>query len=94
VPGQCSGNLAMAWFNIARPGELLSSRALTVWGHAYSRVATLHNGGGGSRLVKTIVKCRKLSLARASCSVGFRCLNGDLHGPTHDWPGQPCGVFG
>jgi len=46
--GQCSGNFSNGVVYIARPGELLSSRALTVWG-ATGRVRgwRLYNGGGG-----------------------------------------------
>jgi len=46
--GQCLGNFSNGVVYIARPGELLSSRALTVWG-ATGRVRgwRLYNGGGG-----------------------------------------------
>lgn len=46
--GQCSGNFSNGVVYIARPGELLSSRALTVWG-ATGRVRgwRLYSGGGG-----------------------------------------------
>jgi prepilin-type N-terminal cleavage/methylation domain-containing protein len=46
--GQCSGNFSNGVVYIARPGELLSSRALTVWG-ATGRIRgwRLYNNGGG-----------------------------------------------
>jgi prepilin-type N-terminal cleavage/methylation domain-containing protein len=46
--GQCTGNVNNGVLYIARPGELLSSRALTVWG-ATGRIRgwRLYNGGGG-----------------------------------------------
>jgi prepilin-type N-terminal cleavage/methylation domain-containing protein len=46
--GQCLGNFSNGVVYIARPGELTSSRALTVWG-ATGRVRgwRLYNGGGG-----------------------------------------------
>jgi hypothetical protein len=45
--GQCLGNFSNGVVYIARPGELLSSRALTVWG-ATGRVRgwRLYNNGG------------------------------------------------
>jgi len=46
--GQCSGNFNGGVVYIARPGELMSSRALTVWG-ATGRIRgwRLYSGGGG-----------------------------------------------
>jgi prepilin-type N-terminal cleavage/methylation domain-containing protein len=46
--GQCSGNFSNGVVYIARPGELTSSRALTVWG-ATGRIRgwRLYDGGGG-----------------------------------------------
>jgi type II secretory pathway pseudopilin PulG len=46
--GQCTGNVNNGVVYIARPGELLSSRALTVWG-ATGRIRgwRLYNGAGG-----------------------------------------------
>lgn len=47
--GQCAGNISSGVVYIARPGELLSSRAITVWG-ATGRIRgwRLYNGGGGA----------------------------------------------
>ncbi len=48
--GQCSGNFNNGVVYIARPGELMSSRALTVWG-ATGRIRgwrLYSNGGGGT----------------------------------------------
>jgi len=49
IPGQCAGTISNGVVYIARPGELTSSRALTVWG-ATGRIRgwRLYNGGGGS----------------------------------------------
>jgi Tfp pilus assembly protein FimT len=46
--GQCTGNVNNGVVYIARPGELMSSRAITVWG-ATGRIRgwRLYNGGGG-----------------------------------------------
>ncbi|MBI3645543.1 MAG: prepilin-type N-terminal cleavage/methylation domain-containing protein [Acidobacteriales bacterium] len=48
LAGQCMGNLNNGVVYIARPGELLSSRALTVWG-ATGRIRgwRLYNNGAG-----------------------------------------------
>jgi prepilin-type N-terminal cleavage/methylation domain-containing protein len=47
--GQCTGNLNNGVIYIARSGELLSSRALTVWGSTGRiRGWRLYNGGGGA----------------------------------------------
>ena len=46
--GQCTGNVNNGVVYIARPGDLLSSRALTVWGSTGRiRGWRLYNGGGG-----------------------------------------------